>query len=339
MSSTNAIGDQIKDKITKVTKVLQKSIKALYSIVSVISTLTIFSALIIFLIGKTRAGKICDDDLTMQRIKSQMPDNLTISDIHIDDIHGLGSDSMIVFAVDKNENQIANQLLIFDKVENDILNQFNNLFGYGSNYKLSYMFSLEETNLEFGDRYYYPNSLEIIDTVDLTGDLSKEIIVKFVPLPTGNGGVYYVGIFSYSYETHTYKLIGTFPEAKLYDNKGIYYASTVFHEDNCEFGNYYNKDERFQLADGDKFYNDFFIEEEYEKTLLVRADAIWGEEGYHDPHWYTISVFKAAYDAETGELTWKVISSKETDEYIGYCTQEYAKEFLEKETSLKVELR
>ena len=92
------------------------------------STLTIFSALIFFIIGKTKLGNINDDDLTMHRIRSQLPDNLTISDIHLEDIHSLGNDSMIVLAVDDNMSEIANQLLIFDKVDNNILNQVNNPF-------------------------------------------------------------------------------------------------------------------------------------------------------------------------------------------------------------------
>lgn len=62
--------------------------------------MAIFSTFIIFLIGKTELGDVCDDNLTMQRIKNQLPSNLAISDIRIEDIHGLGNDSIIVLAVD-----------------------------------------------------------------------------------------------------------------------------------------------------------------------------------------------------------------------------------------------
>ncbi len=323
---------RIKEKIVNGIQIIRPYIKFVYSIISVISTLAIFSALVIFLIGKTKLGNVCDDDLTMQRIKKQLPDNLTISDIYMEDIHGLGNDSIIVLAVDNEESEIANKFLIFDKIENDILNQFNNLFGYGSNYKLSYTFSLEESSYGITPTYY-PDSLEIVDTVDLTGDLSKEIVVKFLPIPNGNAAIYEIGIFSYSYETHKYRLLGTYPPSQLYDVDGVHIISTIFHDSNSKQNNYYDKDEKFQLEYGDKYFNDFFIDEEYYGTVLVRANMVWGDEGYHDPHRFTISVFKAIYDADIDELKWEVLFSEQTDEYIGYCTQEYAKEFIENKRS------
>lgn len=330
LKKASSICKTVKNFVAKNKKHLKSFIKTLYSIIDVLSTLTIFSALIFFIIGKTKLGNINDDDLTMHRIRSQLPDNLTISDIHLEDIHSLGNDSMIVLAVDDNMSEIANQLLIFDKVDNNILNQVNNPFGYGSNYKLSYSFSLEDTVAN----PIYSYSLEIIDIIDLTGDLSKEIIVKFMPYPSGNGAYYQIGIFSYSYETHTYYLLGTYPRQELYDVDCIsdsYIISTIFHKGTPLQNNYYDKKEIFELEYGSKYNNDFFVESKNHGTILIRTEQVWGKEGNSDPHKYTITLFEPIYDHQTNELYWNVLFSKESDAYMDYCSQEYVLQFLEKE--------
>ena len=76
-------------------------LKGIYSVISVFSTLTIFTSLVLFLVGRLGFNNICDDDLIMQQIKNQLPDNLTISDIYIENIHGLENESIIVLASDR----------------------------------------------------------------------------------------------------------------------------------------------------------------------------------------------------------------------------------------------
>lgn len=264
----------------------------------------------------------------MQRIKKQLPDGLEISDIYMEDIHGLGNDTMVVLAVNNDGGKNANQFLIFDKVDNDILNQFNNLLGYGSNYRLSYLFSLESPYDEDVRGY----SLEILDTIDLTGDLSKEIIVKFMPYPAGNGAYYQIGIFTYSYEKHTYYLLGTYPEAILYEANEL--ISTIFHEEGASDKNYYNQNEVFELEYSSKYNNDFFMETNLEEVVLVRTERIWGDESNADPHRFTVSLFEPVYDSEIDELRWRVLFSEETDEYIEYCTQEYVQKFLKEKNGM-----
>lgn len=319
------------NKIVDCIKNIQPYIQFAYSFISVLSTLAIFSAVVMFLIGKTRLGDACDDDLTMQRIKKKLPDNLTMSKIYMRDIHGLGNDSMIVLAVDNEEDsRMANQLLIFDRIENDILNQFNNLFGYGSNYRLSYKFSLKDLYYETTQGY----ELEFIDLVELTGDISKEIVVKFMPYPAGNGAYYSIGIFSYSYEKHTYELIGTYPPPGRQEvNKTI---STVFHAADGYQSNYYNNNENklFRLEYGSKYDNDFFAKAEHFATVLIRTARVWGDEGNADPHRFDISMFSPVYDSDVKELKWEVLFSKETDEYVDYCSKEYVQNFLENESWL-----
>lgn len=300
------------------------------SIVSFLS-LTIVTGIGIFIIGRIGIGNVSDDDLIMQNIKKQLPENLIISNIYLEDIHGFGNNSIIILAVNNEKSQLANQLLIYDKIDNNILNQFNNLFGYGSNYKLNYKFSLQDSYYDITEGYY----LEIVDCVDLTGDLSKEIIVQFMPYPAGNGAYYCIGIFSYSYEKHIYKLIGTYPPSKLYEKmEGINIISTVFHEGEYYQNNYYNKDEQFTLEYGSKYNNDFFAESKIFGTILIRTERIWGDEGNADPHRFIISMFQAVFDSNDEELKWEILFSKETDEYIDYCSKEYVQKFLESESPL-----
>lgn len=294
-----------------------------YKIISIVSTLTIFSMLILFIFGKINNKTLSDDYLLMDSIKKQMPDNLIITDIIKEDIHGFGNESMIVLATDRDKSNVANQILIYDQIDNDILNKVYNFYGYGSNYVLSYKFSecdLDNENPDFG------YDLKIMDFVDLTGDLSKEIIVKIEALPSGTGQYYNIGIFSYSYDTGKYYLIGTFPSSECELQKGDS-IKTVFKE-NDRYYNYYNKNEKFDLERGSGDDNDFFIVGKYQ-VYLVRTLMIWDKNECHvDPHRHKISVFVPEYEVKTNTLKWKIIFYKETDEYLRYCDSQYVESLL-----------
>ena len=67
-------------------------------VISVISTLTIFSAVLLFAIGQLGLESSCDDDLIMHNIKKQIPDNLEITSITTQDIHGFGNNSPLDLA-------------------------------------------------------------------------------------------------------------------------------------------------------------------------------------------------------------------------------------------------
>jgi hypothetical protein len=305
------------------------AVKRVYSIITVLSTLTIFSALL-FIVGKTGFGVSCDDDLIMKNIQSQVPDNLIISNIYVQDIHGFKNDSIIVLTTNDNGTKIANQLIIYDKINNYILNKLNNLFGYGSNYKLTYSFSLDDPN--FDEEFSFGYSLKILDMIDLTGDLSKEIIVQFMAWPAGTSGYYQIGIFSYSYEKKNYYLLGTYPPAVQFDEDAWQYPDnvpTTFHTSTASQKNYYNDSEVFQLEYGTMDDNDFFVKSGY-ATYLIRTCMIWGNESHVEPHRHVISVFTPRYNIETDELEWTVIFSQKTDDYIDYCTREFVQDFLNK---------
>ncbi len=322
---------------------MKKLVSMIYHFISVMSTLAIFSAVALFFFGRTLIGDNCDDDLIMTRIKEQIPDNLTISKIYMQDIHGFGNESIIVLAcgdcVEGSDGlgqslTTANQLLIFDKIDNSILNQIYNLYGLGSNYKLSCIFSLVDPYA--GGGFFWGYSLDLIDTVELTGDLSKEIVVKFQAEPAGTAGNYKIGIFSYSFEQHCYYMLGTFPPSKEYqrykdDDWLPGSSSTTFHESGETQTNYYDNSKSFHLGSVTEDDIDFFICTEY-STYLVRTLMIWDDKGHNGPHRHVVSVFAPIYDPITDELEWRVYFSQETEEE-GYPTKEFVMNFLREKTS------
>ena len=263
--------------------------------------------------------------------------------IYMQDIHGFGNESIIVFACsdyikdDDGSGQsltTANQLLIFDKIDNNILNQIYNLYGLGSNYKLSYIFSLVDPYAVGGHSFGY--SLDLIDTVELTGDLSKEIVVKFQAEPAGSAGYYKIGIFSYSFEQQCYYMLGTFPPSKKYqrdeDNDWLPgSSSTTFHESEETQTNYYDNSKSFHLESGTEDDIDFFIRTDY-NTYLVRTLMIWDDNGHPGPHRHVVSVFVPVYDPITNELEWTVFFPQETEDE-GYPTKEFVMNFLREKTS------
>lgn len=312
-------------------------LKRAYSVITVISTLTIFTAILLFAIGKLGIETSSDDDLIMRDIQRQIPKDLTIREIVTHDIHGFGNNSIIVLADDyssADDQRLANQLLIFDKIENTILNRVYNLFGYGSNYKLSYIFSLAS---DTETPYWMGYSVELLDVIELTGDLSKELVIKFMSIPPGTSGYYQIGIFSYSFEEGCYYLAGTYPPAEKYEvnqeSPGLYFwdiqAPTVFHKEDASQYNYYDKKGgRFELEWGTMDDRDFFIESEDGILLLVRTKTIWDTPYHLRPHRHIISVFVPNFNIETNELEWNILFSKETEEQIMHCTEEFVIEFL-----------
>lgn len=323
----------INSKLDKYKHEVKSLISKIYKVLSVISTLTIFSALLLFCIGRLGLETSSDDDLIMRDIESQISDTLNITSITTTDIHGFGNNSIIVLAASdyiENDTSIANQLFIFDKIENNVLNQVYNLFGYGSSFKLSYSFSLMSDNPEYP---YWGYSVELLDIVELTGDLSKELVVMFRPEPSGTSGYYFIGVFSYSFENHSYYMIGTFPAAGKYE-LGSYYIGfepviTIFHNDDANQYNFLGREPKFKLENGTSDDNDFFIENDYGTVYLVRTKMIWGEGECHpSPHRHIVSVFTPHYNPEENELEWRVTFSKETNEYTPYCTEKFIIDFL-----------
>lgn len=151
-------------------------------------------------------------------------------------------------------------------------------------------------------------------------------------VPAGTSGYYQIGVFSYSFEDHSYYLLGTYPPAGKYEcNEAPYawntLAETVFNSENALQYNFYNNNEIFELEYGTYDDNDFYIENSWGEILLVRTQMIWGE-SHMEPHRHIVSVFEPVYDIEFDQLNWNVIFSQETKEYIKYCSEEFVKDFL-----------
>ena len=320
-------------------------VRTCYVILSVLSSLTVLTAFILFAIGALGLVKESDDDLIMESIKRQIPEGLSVVSISTHDLHGFGNDSIIVLADDHKdakvslEGEIANQLLIFDKVGNEILNKIYHLFGYGSGYKLSYMFSLKPDNRQDGF-ISLGYALNILDVVELTGDSAKELIVKFEEFPSGTSGYYQIGIFSYSFEQHRYYLLGTYPPAGLYElgNK-LVYTKTVFQDldDQCSYHNVYDESQHFRLEYGCADDNDIFVRADTETIFLARAQMDWESGISHvSPHRYIITLFRPVFDEDTHELIWRVIFSEETTEETAICTGTFIMEFLIKESHIPI---
>lgn len=289
-----------------------KIFKFIYSAISVVSTLTVFSALILFVLGKTGMAASCDDDLIMQNIMSQLPSDSEIQDIKMLDIHGFGNQSIIVIAdrksdyiyYDPDHRKPRHKLFIFDQIENSVLNQFYNLFGYGSKYNLSYSFALNTLDGTPNADYF----AEIMDVVELTDDTSKEIVIRFIDPLGGTVGSYLIGIFSYSFQRETYYLLGSFPPTvcveddseleleELEEGLKSFYQEPYYKND-------YDESETFDLGSGAFKENDIFIEEQNE-VLLIRTAPDYGEESNADPHKQYISVFYPRYNRELDELSW-----------------------------------
>lgn len=312
-------------------------VRICYVVLSVLSSLTVLTAVILFAIGALGLVKESDDDLIMESIKRQIPEGLSIVSISTHDLHGFGNDSIIVLADDHNdakvslEGAIANQLLIFDKVGNEILNKIYHLFGYGSGYKLSYMFSLKSDNHQEG-YLSLGYVLNLLDVVELTGDSAKELIVKFEEIPSGTSGYYQIGIFSYSFEQHKYYLLGTYPPAGLYDlgNRPVY-SKTVFQDfdDQYSYHNVYDESQHFRLEYGSADDNDIFVRADTGTVFLARAQMDWDSGISHvHPHRFFITLFRPVFDEDTHELYWSVIFSEETTEETTICTGTFIIDFL-----------
>ena len=311
----------------------RNAIKGLYAVISVITTLAVFCLLILLCAESLRGGE-SGDDLIMREIKRQVSPDLRIVSITAQDIHGFGNDSIVVLAAaerqgTEEEGRINNQLLVFDRAGNDLRDRLRGLFGRGSGFRLAYKFSL-------ADSYGFPElgfTIRLLDVVELTGDLSRELVVLFRPEPSGTSGIGEVGVFSCLPGDRGYYLLGTFPPAELYDlgesHRGWQLAPTEFRTEGWGKHDRYAPDETFRLESVSTDNNDIFIENDSGTVYLLRTRMIWGDHESHvDPHRHVISAFLPRYDAEKDELEWYVTFSKETEAYTTYCTKEFILDFL-----------
>ena len=305
-----------------------------YKIISVISTLTVTLSLVLFIGGRIVHYNMTDDDLILDGIQNAISDDYSIEEIHRADLHGLGSDSLIVIArkdthiydfydsdIDSmRESEPLTQLLFFDEINNSFLQEIYNLFGFGSRYSLRYRFSLADDNI--GPNFY----AEVSDIIDLTKDGRPEIIVNFVWIGGGGSeGYYQHGIFSYSIVDRKYHLVGTYPPRDL-DAMGQFITTPVVDGNNL-FGavyNYYDQTEKFLLGWNTSRNNAFFWDTGQE-IYLIQTEYIWGEDEAHSsPHAHYLFIYRIIDNwYPSDNITWECCYSGEIPGKRQYCTDEF----------------
>ena len=182
--------------------------------------------------------------------------------------------------------------------------------------------------------------LDLLETVELTGDTNKELVVSIMTLPAGTSGYYEVAIISYSYDTHSYFVLGSYPSLNEVEsdyltrqNEYGFYDSGIsienaFHIAPLDEYNYYNKNELFNLTicNHDDFYYFYNV---YSEKYLVQADMIWGpNESHVSPHKYIIRVYRPTFDSIKKELNWFLAYSFINTDYMTSDSKEYIEQFL-----------
>lgn len=334
--SSNTINNSQNQQHNNIFSKIKSVIKSFYDIVQIISTLSIFSGIAIFIVGKVICVNLTDDDLILNNIKKQVPKEQYLEKMYVDDIHGFGNESIVCIAYDNKS--FSNSLFIYDKVENDVLNKLNSFFGF--NYKLKYNFSLldkqgnkgivtENSGTENG---HY--TIELLDIVDLDGDLFKEIVVKFIPEPTTSYNIFNVAIFSYSFEDNNYYISGTFPNTYSGD---VGYQETVFRQKKMnnaidDFDYYDKKIGGYNLQEcyGENY---FHLYNNDESTYLVATNWLWADgESHISPHQHEIYIFTPYLKKDTSSYEWNLYNYIIVDEFVKneYCDREYFEKILQK---------
>lgn len=290
-------------------------IKRLYIGVSIISTLTVFSGIFLYIIGNIFNYYKTDDDLILDHIQETLDKDYVINEIVSSDLHGFGNNSIIVithkipyeFDFETGAIDPRTQILIFDEVNNGILNQLYNLCGFGSNYSLRYQFALAS------DGYGASYGAEIDDIIDLNGDKIPEICIIFYESGGGSAGNYINGIFGYSIRDRKYHLVGTYDISDNERGSGEYY-------------NYYDSDEKFNLSTASLSDNNFFWDTGHGTYLISTTHTIEAEESNADPHTHSIYVYKFAEGSAYIQMD--LIYSGEIPGKRKYCSEEFLVEYI-----------
>lgn len=302
-----------------------------YRVISVVSTLTVTFSLVLFIGGRIVRYNMTDDDLILDGIQNTLSDGYYIEKIYRADLHGLGSDSLIVIVRKETyswdfdsdsmrEAEPLTQLLFFDEINNGILQEIYNLFGFGSRYSLRYRFSLADDL--FGPNYF----AEISDIIDLTEDGRPEIIVNFVLIDGGGSELFYRnGIFSYSILDRKYHLVGTYPPLEL-SAIGQIIRTPVVDDNNLSWAayNYYDQTEKFLLTDN-TLRNNSFLWDTGQEIYLIQTEYIWGaDEAHTDLHTHYIFIYKIISGwSSSDDIIWECCYSGEIPGKREYCTKEF----------------
>lgn len=318
---------------------IKKFLSRVYSIISIVSTLLIFSGIIVYIYGHIINDNKSDNNLIMNQIREEIGEDVIIT-IDTVDIHGFGNNSIIVATRDdnelaihpKNKNAYNNNLLIFDSINNEFLQDMNDLFGMKSSYKETFSYRIWSENIQFIPRTEY--------VLDIIGDSTKEIIVKYDVFGS-TYGANGTAIFKYSYDEEQYELIGTYPnnqklETNIYDKFGnsigfsAKYIKTVFNDDSKDdFSNEAipckSQEKKFNLNSGSIYSQEYWaVSSTLGKVLVtVNIDKYRQQETY-------INVYLPSYNGK--ELSWSLCYSENVVDFprnITYSIDDIAKALVE----------
>lgn len=296
---------------------LIRFLKGLYGIASVVSTLTIFLGGLYYFWGHITNNNQSDNDLIMQQIKDEICGDEQIINIENVDIHGFGSNSIIVTSCNAEslnwDGKDNNKLVIMDCVENEILHSMNDLFGTKSSYKPTFRYSVEAEGM-----HLYPT---INCVSDIFGDSTKEILINYYVWGSTYGS-YFTAIFRYSYEHEKYEIVGTYPIVEKsnliqYDEKGnIVYnkclmVDTEFNQticDNKEVYEFCDFDKLFNLTEYSGYCRDYWAEfSNLGRMLVVVKDDRYSDE-------VLVNCYQPLWEEKEKKLKWNTIYSEYTSE-------------------------
>lgn len=315
--------------------------KKIYEAISIISTLTIFTGLICFILGKITNNNQSDNDLVMQQIKNEICEDERIVNVETADIHGFGNNSIIVTACNagnaKWEDDSNNSVIIMDIVENEMLQSMNDLLGVKSNYKTTFVYSIDTEGMKL-----YP----IVNSVsDIIGDSTKELLIDY-QVWGSTYGAYFTAVFRYSYENERYEIVGTYPivekaDTTRYDDNGnivevkCIEVDTKFNDVPCENNNiceFSDSDRTFNLTIYSGYCRDYWGEfSNLGKTLIVVKGNRYDEK-------MLINCYQPIYKEKENVLIWNTIYSEYTSEIsLGYTKDDLAR-YLEKKYDCEVDI-
>lgn len=302
--------------------------KKIYNYISVISTLAIFTSILIYILGKITHYYKTDDDLILDGIEKAIPKNYSVIEMVSADLHGMGNNSLIVvIGGDYDFDSVLSgepnleaapriQILIFDQINNGVLQNLYNLFGFGSNYILRYQFAL--TNDRFGSWY----DAEIDRIIDLNGDGRPEISVNFYEPFMGSAWAYMNGIFSYSITDRKYHFIA-YPNPDKDDDR----MDDEFYIRYNTYYNYFDREERFSLSSSTLRDNQFFWDSGHGVYLIKTTHTIEGYESNAGPHTYYLYIYKAE-DNKTGSFLWTHVYDGEIPGKRSKCTEQFLIDYI-----------
>ena len=302
-------------------------LKYIYNVLSVISTLTILSGAILFVYGNVKDSNTSDNNLIMEQIKKVTKDKKIIS-VNTTDIYGFGNESILVTASNYKEStkdNYGNNLVILDRMDNEILRKMNDFWGIKSSFKTTHNYSIYCDDVCFIPKTRY--------VIDIVGDKTKEVIVQYKYLGSVDGANG-TAIFKYSYDDEQYHIIGTYPncekiDLREYDEEGKLLDGIAPKEVETNFFNLedtswspvcFDGEKKFTFNDGLQYCKEYWVDcKKWGRVLvIVHVDK--------DDQQTYINIYYAR--GEEDELLWYILFSEKVNKFPELYTKDKLNEEL-----------